>query len=315
LNQEIDNPEMPAVVALTGASGFIGRAILQKLVKRGYKVRALVRKPQPDTESVQWIQGDLSNTAALQELVKDVFAIIHCAGQVRGNSLETFVQTNVEGTKNLVCAATDQTAKPRFLLISSLAARQPELSWYAKSKQMAEQTLAEDAGNMQWTAFRPTAVYGPGDKEIKPIFNATRHGFLPVVGKPTNYFSLLHVKDFVSAIQCWLELNVSTNGIFELDDGKPGGYSYQSLATIAQEVWQRPVRCFSIPLTLVRLVANTNLWLSRLLHYAPMLTPGKVRELQHPNWLCDNKPLMHALPCWHPSVNLRDALPQISGNK
>jgi nucleoside-diphosphate-sugar epimerase len=306
---------MPALVALTGASGFIGRAILKKLVKRGYKVRALVRKPQPDTESVQWIQGDLSNTAALQELVKDVVAIIHCAGQVRGNSLEAFVHTNVEGTKNLVCAATDQAAKPRFLLISSLAARQPELSWYAKSKQMAEQTLAEDAGNMQWTAFRPTAVYGPGDKEIKPIFNATRYGFLPVVGKPTNYFSLLHVKDFVSAIQCWLELNTSTNGIFELDDGKPGGYSYQSLATIAQEVWQRPVRCFSIPLTLVRLVANTNLWLSRLLHYAPMLTPGKVRELQHPNWLCDNKPLMHALPCWHPSVNLRDALPLISGNK
>ena len=164
---------------------------------------------------------------------------------------------------------------------------------------------------MQWTAFRPTAVYGPGDKEIKPIFNATRYGFLPVVGKSTNYFSLLHIDDFVAAIQCWLEINTTTNGIFELDDGKPGGYSYQSLAAIAQEVWQRPVRCFSIPITLVRLVANTNLWLSRLLHYAPMLTPGKARELQHPNWLCDNKPLMHALPSWHPSVNLRDALPQI----
>ena len=105
---------MPALVALTGASGFIGRAILQKLVKRGYNVRALVRKPQPDTESVQWIQGDLSNTAALHELAKDAFAIIHCAGQVRGNSLETFVQTNVEGTKNLVRAAINQTVKPRF---------------------------------------------------------------------------------------------------------------------------------------------------------------------------------------------------------
>jgi nucleoside-diphosphate-sugar epimerase len=305
---------MPVLVALTGASGFIGHAILQRLVKHGHKVRALVRKPQPDTKSVQWIQGDLNNVAALHELVKGVSAIIHCAGQVRGNSFETFAQTNVEGTKNLVRAATDQTVKPRFLLISSLAARQPELSWYAKSKRMAEQSLARYAGNMQWTAFRPTAVYGPGDKEIKPIFNATRHGFLPVVGKSTNYFSLLHVDDFVAAIQCWLEMHTTTKGIFELDDGKPDGYSYQSLAAIAQEVWQRPVWCISIPTTLVRLVANTNLWLSRLLHYAPMLTPGKVRELQHPNWLCDNKPLMHALPDWHPSINLRDALPQISGN-
>ncbi len=307
---------MPGLVALTGASGFIGRVILQKLVNCGYKVRALVRKPQPDTESVHWIQGDLSNnTAALRTLVQDAFAIIHCAGRVRGNSLETFIQTNVEGTRNLVRVATDQAIKPRFLLISSLAARQQALSWYAKSKYMAEQSLTEHSDNMQWTVFRPTAVYGPGDKEIRPIFNATRHGFLPVVGKPTNHFSLLHVDDLVAAIQCWLEMNTISNGIFELDDGKPGGYSYLSLAAIAQEVWQRPVKCISIPPTLIRLTANTNLWLSRLLHYAPMLTPGKVRELQHSNWLCDNKPLMRALPSWHPSINIHQALPYVTRKK
>ncbi len=302
-------PEL--VVALTGASGFIGSAILQKLVKCRYQVRALGRKPQQDTESVKWIQGDLSNTAALHKLVKNAFAIIHCAGQVRGNSLDTFAQTNVEGTKNLLRAALDQVERPRFLLISSLAARQPELSWYATSKQMAEQTLIDFSENLQWTVFRPTAVYGPGDKEIKPIFSATRYGFLPVVGNSANHFSLLHVNDFVNAVQCWLETKTTTNGIFELDDGNPGGYSYQSLAAITQEVWRRPVRCFFIPITLVRLVANVNLWLSRLLHYAPMLTPGKARELQHPDWLCDNAPLMHALPNWHPSIKLRDALPNI----
>lgn len=302
---------MPELVALTGASGFIGSAILQKLVQCKYEVRALGRKPQQDTELVKWIQGDLNNTAALRKLVKDAFAVIHCAGQVRGNSLEAFTQTNVDGTKNLLRVTRDQAVRPRFLLISSLAARQPELSWYAKSKQMAEQALIDYSGNLQWTVFRPTAVYGPGDKEIKPIFSATRYGFLPVVGNPANHFSLLHVNDFVTAIQCWLETKTTTNGIFELDDGNPGGYSYQSLAAIAQDVWQRPVRCFFIPIPLVRLVATANLWLSRLLHYAPMLTPGKTRELQHPDWLCDNRPLMNALPYWHPSVKLRDALPKI----
>ena len=305
---------MPELVALTGASGFIGSAILQKLVECKYKVRALGRKPQQDTESVNWIQGDLSNTAALRELVKDVFAIIHCAGQVRGSSLEAFTKTNVDGTKNLLSAALDQGARPRFLFISSLAARQPELSWYAVSKKMAEQVLVDFSDNLPWTVFRPTAVYGPGDKEIKPIFSATRYGFLPVVGDPANHFSLLHVDDFVTAIQCWLETKTTTNGIFELDDGNPGGYSYQSLATIAQEVWRRPVRCFFIPITLVQLIATVNLWLSRLLHYEPMLTPGKTRELQHPNWLCDNTPLMDALPYWQPSIKLRDALPKLSEN-
>ena len=111
---------MPGLVALTGASGFIGRVILQKLVNCGYKVRALVRKPQPDTESVHWIQGDLSNnTAALRTLVQDAFAIIHCAGRVRGNSLETFIQTNVEGTATVLAGA-QAAGVERFVHISTV---------------------------------------------------------------------------------------------------------------------------------------------------------------------------------------------------
>jgi hypothetical protein len=99
-------------------------------------------------------------------------------------------------------------------------------------------------------------------------------------------------------------------GVYELDDGKPGGYDSQSVAAIAQEVWKRPVYCIFLPGPLVSLIANINLWLARLLHYSPMLTPGKVRELQHPDWVCDITPLTQALPNWQPRICLRDALPQ-----
>ena len=114
-------------VAVTGATGFIGRVLLQALVKDGWKVRALTRRPQTGSGSITWIQGDLNDPISLESLVTGVSAVVHCAGQVRGSSLDEFTRTNVEGTANLMRASTRQDSAPRFLLISSLAARQPEL--------------------------------------------------------------------------------------------------------------------------------------------------------------------------------------------
>lgn len=302
---------MPGLVALTGATGFIGREILRNLVSNGYHVRALTRKSREDATSIHWVLGDLNNKTALHQLVEGVDAVIHCAGSVRGSSLEDFVRTNVDGTSNLVQAAEQQAVKPRFLLISSLAAREPELSWYAKSKQMAEQYVVDYSAKDQWIIFRPTAVYGQGDKELKPVFNATRHGILPLVGEITNKISLLHVDDFVAAIQCWLLMSVPASGVYELDDGTAGGYSYESIAAITQEVWGRSVRCIKVPISLVRVAAQANLILAKLFRYSPMLTPKKVKELEHSNWLCDNSRLLKVMPGWKPKIGLREALPQL----
>ena len=302
---------MPGLsVAVTGATGFIGRVLLQSLVRDGWEVRALTRRPQVLDESITWIQGDLGDPGALRNLVQGVSAVVHCAGQVRGSSLDDFIRTNVEGTANLVRVSAQQDSPPRFLLISSLAARQPELSWYATSKHLAEQIVADHSDVMPCAVFRPTAVYGPGDKEISPLFRAAQRGVLPMVGRSAMRFGLLHVSDLVSAVLCWLSTRVPVHGVYELDDGMPGGYDGRSVAAIAQDVWKRPVRCLFLPASLVSMTANVNLCLARLLHYSPMLTPGKVRELQHPDWVCDITPLIQALPDWQPCIRLRDALPQ-----
>ena len=297
-------------VAVTGATGFIGRVLLQALVKDGCKVRALTRSPQTGSGSITWIQGDLNDPISLESLVRGVSAVVHCAGQVRGSSLDEFTRTNVEGTANLMRASTRQDSAPRFLLISSLAARQPELSWYATSKHLAEPIVAGYSDVMPCAVFRPTAVYGPGDKEMSPLFRATQRGVLPMVGGSDMRFGLLHVNDLVAAILGWVGARVPIRGIYELDDGMPGGYNAQSVAAIAQDVWKRPVRCLFLPVSLVSMTASVNLYLARLLHYSPMLTPGKVRELQHPDWVCDIAPLTKALPEWQPSMRLRDAMPQ-----
>lgn len=300
------------IVAITGATGFIGHVLTQKLIQNGWTVRALTRSDRSSSsKSLQWIQGDLNNLIALHHLVDDAAFVIHCAATVRGSSFKEFSDTNIKGTRNLLRTITQKKQSPRFLLISSLAARQPELSWYAQSKYLSEQELIGNSESLQWTIFRPTAVYGPGDKEIKPLFQVMRRGLFPVVGKISNRFGLIHVYDLVVAIEAWVTAEQNIQGIFELDDGTPGGYSYQGLTELAQQVWKHPVHCVAIPDPLIRGIASINLWLARLFHYSPMLTPGKVNELQHPNWVCDNAPLIHELPGWHPSIRLQDVLSEV----
>jgi hypothetical protein len=80
---------------------------------------------------------------------------------------------------------------------------------------------------------------------------------------------------------------------------------------LAQQVWERPVRCIAIPDLLIRSIAVSNLWLAHLFHYSPMLTPGKVNELQHNDWVCDNAPLISVLPAWQPSIHLQDVLSEV----
>src|SRR5262245_24206834 len=137
---------MPGPVALTGATGFIGRHLANHLRTRGFTVRALTRRPQPHLEGLAWIPGDLSDLAALARLLDGASFVVHCAGVVRGASVDDFDRVNAAGTANLIAAALALPRPPPFLLISSLAAREPDLSWYAASKRKAETRLAAADG-------------------------------------------------------------------------------------------------------------------------------------------------------------------------
>ena len=299
---------MSGLVALTGGTGFIGRAVLANLMSQGWRVRALTRRAAPvQSNSVEWVRGDLGNRPALLKLVHDADAVIHCAGTVRGGSRQDFTRVNVDGTINIVDAAVSQKSPPRFLLISSLAAREPELSWYALSKRAGETALCERAGPMPWTSLRPTAVYGPGDRELRPLLAALRRGFLILPANPGARFGLLHVHDLAGAVCAWLRRPEADHGVFELDDGTPGGYDAGELARIADAVWHRKVIAISVPAAALSMLAGVNLRLSRLLRYPPMLTPGKVREVLHPDWICNNEPVCRAL-AWEPRIRLADAL-------
>jgi nucleoside-diphosphate-sugar epimerase len=303
----LDKPLAVQVVALTGATGFIGTTLRKRLVESGLTVRALSRREEGVHEGIEWIRGSLENTGSLERLVEEADAVIHLAGAVRGSSLDQFNRINVDGSVRLMEAVRRVGASHRFLLMSSLAARHPELSWYAASKREAEQAVQKRAGDLSVTVFRPTAVYGPGDKELRPLFEWLLRGWLLTLGEQTARLSFIHVEDLVRAVVAWVSAPQVHSATYELCDGCPGNYDWQGIAEIAKKIRHGSVRQVTVPAALLQGIAQVNLSLSCLTRRAPMLTPAKVGELRHPNWSCSNTAVEQALG-WQPNILLERAL-------
>jgi nucleoside-diphosphate-sugar epimerase len=302
---------MSRTIALTGATGFIGGVLARRLETIGWQIRALIRPASLGARytgtATQWIEGDLEDLDSLRRLVSGVYAVVHCAGAVRGASQAQFDDVNVDGVARLVQASSKQHRVPRFLLISSLAAREPHLSPYAASKRQGEDTLAATANDMNWAVLRPPAVYGPGDKELLPLFRWIGRGIAPILGSRSARFSLLYVEDLAEAVVQWLNSETNERRAFELHDGHPNGYAWHDVVDTVARLYDRHVIRIQVPVVILRLLAGLNLGAAQIFGYAPMLTPGKVRELSHSNWVCDNDALTRKTG-WAPRVSLAEGL-------
>ena len=302
---------MEHTVALTGATGFIGNRVARRLVANGCKLQALARATSDRSRlsefNIHWVEGTLEDPDSLGRLVRGADAVVHCAGAVRGATQAHFDRLNVDGAVRLVRAAVEQHPVPRFLLISSLAAREPGMSYYAASKRKAETVLADQAGSMPWAVLRPPAVYGPGDKEMLPLLRWMARGVALVVGSGNERISLLYVDDLAEAVIKWLQNEQCSKAVFELHDGYPGGYLWQDVIATIEHLTRKRVRSLKVPLTVLKTVSSLNLSTARIFGYAPMFTPGKLRELRHPDWVCDNARISEETG-WVPQVSLEEGL-------
>ncbi|MGB5148263.1 MAG: NAD(P)-dependent oxidoreductase, partial [Porticoccaceae bacterium] len=175
---------MAPLIAITGATGFIGSNLCFRLRASGFRVRALVRSPGQAQSlvraGVDIVPGDLTAPLALGQLLAGCAAVIHCAGTVRGRTLADFAPANVLGNRHLIQAIKMSDTPPRLLALSSLAAREPQLSPYAASKFAGEQVVTASGDTVAWTILRPPAVYGPGDRELLPLFRLMARGIAPL---------------------------------------------------------------------------------------------------------------------------------------
>jgi 2-alkyl-3-oxoalkanoate reductase len=278
---------MKGLVAVTGGTGFIGRCIVLRLLLDGWRVRALARRWDAGLSDAgaEVILGTLEDPARLRALVRSADAVVHCAAAIRARSKEAFVRVNHDGTLRLAEAIVAEPRPPRLLLMSSLAARAPEVSPYAATKRMAEEgvrrTLRDRA---EFCILRPPAVYGPGDRATLPIFRQIQKGLL-LVPAGDSRFSLLYVEDLAEIVARLLGATRWHGEVIEPDDGR-GGYCWTDLARIAGEHLHRRVRTVPVPWVALWLPTALAEAIGVVLRRAPMMTLGKLRELYHADWVC-----------------------------
>jgi nucleoside-diphosphate-sugar epimerase len=279
------------LVAVTGASGFVGPHLVAALARRGWKVRLLLRRwsPLPSLAGVEaeiaW--GDLEDEAALRRLVEGADAVVHAAGLIKARHASDFMAVNRDGTARLAALA----PQARFLLLSSLAAREPGLSPYAASKRAAEEALAGRTG--PWLAVRAPAVYGPGDRETLSYFKTAERGLAPEpMGKGAR-LSLIHVADLADALALALAAALPAS-VYEIGDGRAEGYGYEDMADAAGAALGRRLTRLPVPRPVMAAVAGLNgLWQS-LGGATRILTPGKVAEMFHGDWVAHDRRLIEA---------------------
>ena len=310
MTDEARAAELSGPVAVTGATGFIGRALCARLLAHGIAVRALVRRADIDLpDAVERIGGDLDDSLALDRLIADCSLVVHCAGSVRGATRSAFDRVNVAGTRQLLARIGQRAPGTRIIHLSSLAAREPQLSDYAASKHAAE-ALYLRGSPCRWTILRPTAVYGPGDRELLPLLRTMARGLAPVPAVADARVTLIHVADVIEAILAAAHMPATIDGCFEISDARSGGYRWDELAAAVAGLTHRRVRTLSVPVALLRGLGRLNGNLARLTGRAPMLTPGKVRELTHPDWSCRTEPFI-SMTGWQPKIDLEAGLDSV----
>jgi len=287
------------IFAITGGTGFVGSRLIDLALAAGHTVRALTRRSQPERTGVTWIPGALDTPDALATLVAGSDAVLHVAGVVNAPDRAGFVAGNITGTQAVVDAAMRAQVR-RFVHVSSLAAREPDISTYGWSKREAETVVA--ASTLDWTVVRPPAIYGPGDMEMRDLFRMAKMGvaLLPPGGR----LSVIEVGDIAALLLAVAETDAGKL-ILEPDDGRPDGWSHaELLGAMGIASGRKRVVPIALPRFVLDLIARGD---TLLRGKAAKLTHDRVGYMCHPDWTID--PARRPSPdLWTPQVPTQQGL-------
>jgi len=274
----------PARIGVTGATGFIGQHLIRQALGAGFTVRAMARTPDKlgslTHENLEVHASGLGSDD--DAFCKNCDAIIHLAGLIKARSRAVFDAVNVDAASELAQSAQNAGVK-RFVLISSMTARVPDLSDYAGSKYAGEVAVKEQY-NGPLAIVRAPAVFGPGDEATAPFMDLILKGHLPTAGGKNwkqRKLALVAVEDIAR--------DILTSGLSGEYDGKivspcnVGAVTWPEFGELAARAANRQVRVIPIPLAIIYPIAAITSMTSRLLNLGH-LTLGKLREFRYDDW-------------------------------
>ena len=275
------------VIALTGATGFVGREVLKRLFNQGYHVKSLVRPSSlHKTEqhpNVTWVEGQLADPESEAALVIDVDVVLHIAGLITARTKSDYEHVNSHAVGSLAKAAQSAGAS-RFIYLSSLAAQAPELSLYAWSKRQGEKSLRTNFTEEYSVIVRAPAVFGADDVTTAPIYACVRKGFLPAPGGrkwKKRLLSLIYVDDLADFLveSCLFnKFNGQT-----LSPSTRAAISWPDFADACAEATGKKVRAIPLPLSLLYPLAGL-ITLLKAMTGKGHLTLGKLGEFLYDDW-------------------------------
>ena len=277
-------------IAITGATGFAGRALIERLAAAGHRLKCLIRPKKGrelrDTAGIEWITGNITRQEDLEALVAEADTVIHLAGLTRALGPNEFHATNVRSTAMLVSAAR-RAGVQDFILVSSLAATRPGVSPYAWSKALGETAAQALAGDMKLITLRPPAVLGPGDSATRDVMQLLKRGWLPCPGGPHgSVFSWIDVDDLARFILTMAILPPEEQRV-TVSPCSGRSASWADVAAAGEEATGRKVRCIGLPRALVRGSGFCASLLSQITRKPLILSIGKANELLQHEWQSD----------------------------
>jgi nucleoside-diphosphate-sugar epimerase len=289
-------------IAVTGASGFIGRHVVADLQSRGAAVVA-VRRP--------------FEAASLARALGGADAVVHLAGLVSAQREPDYVTANVDGTRAVAAAA--RSAGARLVHISSLAAGGPAppsaprseddedrpITAYGRSKLESERLLRA-MRDLRWLALRPGVVYGPGDRALLPLFAMAARGWLPLVGRADAAYQMIHVADLVRAIAAAVDSGAEREAIYV---GHPRPVSVRDLVEAVRDAVGTRARIVRVPMPLTRLAALAGDVVGAIRGRRPVINSRRYVELAAEGFVCRVDRLRERLGVVA-QIELRDGLAQ-----
>ncbi len=292
---KIENSFRGKRVLVTGATGFTGAFLAEKLCNRGADVVAIHRRDNiPESlvgKTIQWIRGNVYDPEVVRAACRDVEFVFHVAAAYReaGIADQIYRSVHVESTRLLAQEALGNPSFQRFVHISTIGVhghieggpadesapfRPGDI--YQKTKAEAELWIREFAAEKKFslTVIRPTAIYGPGDRRLLKVFRMARLPVVPMIGFGKGYYHLIHVDDLA---ECMMKaaLEPSADGkVFICGNAEPVRLK-DMIREIASHLGHHP-RFFHIPAAPVFMAASLCESICRRIGVEPFLYPRRV---------------------------------------
>jgi nucleoside-diphosphate-sugar epimerase len=309
---------------VTGANGFIGSHLSEELVRRGWDVSCLVRRPRGlgwiETLQVRLVRGDCREKATLEPAVEGADYVFHLAGVIDTLKPEEYYQANVLGTRNLLeaCAERNPGLK-KFIHVSSISAAGPSekgralteddpnrpVSDYGRSKLEAEEAVREFGQRLPFVIIRPPNVIGPRQKELQEAIRLAKKRIKPLVGTGEPQTSLCYVRDVVEALILAAERPEADGRTYFLAYPRPYAWS-EITDTIEEALGVRRI-LLKIPYGVQWLAAAFSEAAACLTGRKPALTRTSVQAARKYYWLYDGSRIRRELG-FEPRTDLREAI-------